>query len=730
MNQTVCNPVPLTNLWDGDGIGDPYLMRWNGTYYLYCSGCHEGVGFRVWTSEDMVNFTYQGAACDDERIYGAYAPEVLFFGGKFYMVTSPKGSGHYVLVSDSPLGPFKTISDNYGCGIDGSMFVDQDGKVYFSRAAHDGIRVHDMSIDGKIDVHSVPMKASFLGHWTEGPMIIRRDGRYFMTETGNHLLSRGYRIDYCVSHEGPNSGYRTLNDTTLLLETRDEFHGLGHSSNCVGPDMDTEYIIYHKYILNKRDVPHRRSCNMDRLHFNGDRMYAETTWWPAAAPTQPVCKTRNGEGMVEHPLGCALPEKTGDVYTAEVCFTMNADKATVFFADDAKITIGRCRRWKVELPEGEITGRLPEVVATDALLTVRISMKRGSLLISVNGIELFVGETALRGGAIGLDAESKPGFVGFSDVAQDSADHLAQKIVPGTFDAIRCRESGETVEGEKGCFAAVVKSGEKYTFPVNVVRDGKYHLLMTMKATAAPLTVTVNGETFTAEGCGTADKDGMEKRWLGRVALNGGVGEMTIEFGSDAAIDRISLLESDDYAPMQVVARGEDASEGKLQILGHKNVHSMIHKFSGFTCAENYGEGYVGAYSRDMAVRAVINMTPCSPTAGCAVFLRSRLESWFPHQVATGRIAYAVNVTPGAVKLTRQSYNNCEELASVTLSDEWPGQMTLVCRAEGNRITVQRETAVGTVTLIDVVDPMGLPCGRVGIDASGDGVGFESVEII
>ena len=87
-------------------------------------------------------------------------------------------------------------------------------------------------------------------------------------------------------------------------------------------------------------------------------------------------------------------------------------------------------------------------------------------------------------------------------------------------------------------------------------------------------------------------------------------------------------------------------------------------------------------------------------------------------------------MTPGAVKLTRQSYNNCEELASVTLSDEWPGQMTLVCRAEGNRITVQRETAVGTVTLIDVVDPMGLPCGRVGIDASGDGVGFESVEII
>ena len=84
-------------------------------------------------------------------------------------------------------------------------------------------------------------------------------------------------------------------------------------------------------------------------------------------------------------------------------------------------------------------------------------------------------------------------------------------------------------------------------------------------------------------------KDGMEKRWLGRVALNGGVGEMTIEFGCDAAIDRISLLESDDYAPMQVVADGNDVSEGKLQILGHKNVQSMIHKFSGFTCAENYG---------------------------------------------------------------------------------------------------------------------------------------------
>ena len=84
------NPYPLTDLWEGREIGDPFLMRHDGRFYLYCSS--GGLGIKCWVSEDMIRFDYYGFVCTDERTSGAYAPEVTYNAGKFWMVTSPRGS--------------------------------------------------------------------------------------------------------------------------------------------------------------------------------------------------------------------------------------------------------------------------------------------------------------------------------------------------------------------------------------------------------------------------------------------------------------------------------------------------------------------------------------------------------------------------------------------------------------------------------------------------------------
>lgn len=60
-----------------------------------------------------------------------YAPEVIYYNGKFYMTASPLGKGHYIFESDSPEGPFKTITGNIGRSIDGSFFIDKNENVYF-----------------------------------------------------------------------------------------------------------------------------------------------------------------------------------------------------------------------------------------------------------------------------------------------------------------------------------------------------------------------------------------------------------------------------------------------------------------------------------------------------------------------------------------------------------------------------------------------------------------------
>ncbi len=720
--KTVRNPYPLTDLWDGREIGDPFLMRHDGRFYLYCSSHSREPGIKCWVSEDMIRFDYHGFVCTDERTIGAYAPEVAYNAGKFWMVTSPRGSGHYLLVADSPLGPFEVVSDNLGVGIDGSIFVDDDGRSWFYRSSHQGIRVHEMPTPAEIDVRSRPIEASWLNHWTEGPMVIKRDGRYFLTDTGNHVCCRGYHIDYTVSREGADRGYRKLRDGMLLLETRDEYHALGHSCTCVGPDMDTMYIVYHKNIIGEYNNPLHRSLCMDRLFFNGDRMYVNATWWNQPAPRQPLCMSRDGEGLADGLLPVAAP----DTYTAEINVKLMAEEGSVCFSG-VTLTIGRDRHWALSTGE---TGVFPGNVNTDALIAVKVSLHKGLLVLCVNGMEFLRKQTGLGGGMIGVGEGCEPSFIGFSDVAQGSMEGRAPKSVPGAFDAVHGGLCGETAEGETGCRALVLQPGETASYALNVWKARPYHLAMTVKASDAPITLTVNGLPMTAQSTGAATGDGMEKRYFGMIGLDAGLQDMVIEAAANVAIDRIYLVEADELAPAVIIDKGEDVSGGGLHVIGHKQRGSMHRKFCGYTAAEGYGEGWYGgadwfgAHWRDCALHMVINTKPCAPEARISAYIRSDRETWHPHQVEAGRFAYAVHVTEHSIRLCKNEYSETL-LAEAPISMTWGGQMKLTLRAKGSRITVEDENGL----LLEYTDPMPLISGRVGFSAHTDGLGFEHVEV-
>lgn len=714
---TIRNPYALTDLWDGREIGDPFLMRHDGRFYLYCSSQSSRPGIKCWVSEDMIHFDYQGFVCTDERTTGAYAPEVAYNAGKFWMVTSPRGSGHYLLRADSPLGPFEVVSDNLGIGIDGSLFVDDDGRSYFYRASHQGIRVHDMPSPGEIDVRSRVIEASWLGHWTEGPQVIKRDGRYFLTDTGNHVLSRGYHVDYVVSHDGPDRGYRKLRDGILLLETRDEYHALGHSSTCVGPDMDTMYIIYHKNILNDWNHPLHRSMNIDRLYFNGDRMYCNATWWHQRAPKQPLCVSRDGVGLVDG----ELPVTAGDCFTAEINVRLTADVGVVSFAG-LTLTLHANRQWT--LSSGE-AGVFPENVAMDALVTVKVSLRKGQLVLCINGMEFLRKQTNVTGGRIGVGEGCAPSFIGLSDVAQGSEDSIAAKAVPGAFDAVHCLETEKhTSEGETGCTALALSAGETASFRLNVWQTRLYHLAVTVRANADTLHLVVNGQEMTATPTGACACDGMEKRYLGTISLPAGQSVLTLEAKEDVVLDRIFLSEADAFAPAVIIDGGEDVTNGALHVVGHKARASMHRKFCGYTAAEGYGEAWYGAQWRDYELHMTINMKPCSPDAQVSAYIRSGRESWHGDQVKASRIAYALHVRENKIVLAKQHYREWV-LQEAPLMVEWGSQLRLVLRVEGSHISVIGENGV----LLEATDPMPIVAGRVGVSAVTDGMGFEALSV-
>ena len=724
----VRNPRALTDLWDGREIGDPFLMRFDGKFYLYCSS-HGNAGVKCWVSCDMIHFEYYGFVATDPRIHGAYAPEVIYNAGKFWMVTSPRGSGHYLLRADTPVGPFEVITENLGNGIDGSQFVDDDGSSWFYRSSHQGIRVHKMPSPEEIDVRNQPIPASFLNHWTEGPQVIKRDGRYFLTDTGNHVCSKGYHIDYCVSHEGPDKGFRRLRDGMLLIETRDEFHALGHSSSCIGPDMDTYYIIYHKNILNERNWPLHRSLNIDRMYFNGDRLYTNATWWYQKAPKQPVCASRNGEGLEDAPFGLALEKAAGDIYTAEINFIMKGDSAKAHFSvkgdEGGAFEIQKDRKWILTINGDTEEGILPENVATDAIITVKISKFKENLIAYVNGMKVIGVSTVLKGGLIGISGDVIPHFIGFSDVAQGSDEGEHEKSVPGSFDAVHGFENEKSLcEGETGCQALFIKKGESAKYKINVWKTRKYALVMTVGASDNEIGVTVNGMPLTAAPTGVSTEDGLEKRYFGEIELTEGFGEMVITAENDVIIDRIYLIEKDDFTPAAVISKGDDVSNGKLSVIGHKAAGSMHKKFCGYTAAEGYGEAWFGGNWHDFEVKMLVNMKPCAPEARASAYIRTSRESWHPHQVAAGRFGYEMRITENKIELLRNDYMETK-LLEAPISVEWGSQISLTLRAEGNKISVK-----GDGIDLTFIDPMAHPIGRCGLSAHTDGIGFEEFSVL
>ena len=276
------NPKILSGEWDQYGVGDPYIMKYNGTFYLYISTRDNTVGVKCFKSKDLVNWSDAITCSTDPITRGAYAPEVIYWNGTFYMYTSPEGKGHYVLTSNSPMGPFINATGNLGHTIDGSVLIDDNGEWYFYYGGNNGIEGCHMPnptyLSNGVNINCQVGAGNHT--WTEGASAFKRNGKYYMLYTGNHVLSRGYRIDYAVSDVNPLGSYvPQAKQNPILISTEGTHTGLGHGTAFKGPDLDSYYFCYHNYV-NMGAYGPIRHYNLDRIAFNGDKLsiLGPTTW--------------------------------------------------------------------------------------------------------------------------------------------------------------------------------------------------------------------------------------------------------------------------------------------------------------------------------------------------------------------------------------------------------------------------------------------------------------------
>jgi xylan 1,4-beta-xylosidase len=577
---TYRNSFHLDKEWDFYGIGDPYVLRFNGRYYLYCSTKDYEKGVKVWSSENLVDWNYEGKVTEEEKTKGARGPEVIYWNGYFYMYASSRGEGHYVLRSEKPTGPFTLETDNLRLSIDGSVFIDDDGKFYFTHAGNQGIVGHEMKDPLNIDFSSKTLNA-YLQGWTEGSMIMKRNGLYYLTYTGNHVFSKGSRISYSIAQDSPIGNYVLPENNPIIINTEEPFNGLGNSSTVMGPDLDSYYIVYHNLIGRSIEGLPVRQMNIDRIVFNGQKLsvlgptYFNQpvpkradfyTWMAAIDPQNNYIKNiKDNDNYI-------LVDKNTDAnYTAEYNFYIkdvskineNSKIGAIFSYksenDFMHVSVNLMNKtldlYEVKNESNHIiaSAELPKDFNFSKLHSIKIDKCNNSLKVYFdNMLKISNNVSDTRGGKIGyIYSYVEPIFeyTAFNNDVSGSSDYETVKPVPGRIEAVQFLKGKErgyhsnskekavdsyrydseiktNLSSDKS-YSVKLNKGEWLSYNINVQEDSNYGLDFMVKKQKENLSVEIyiddiKIDAYKAAAEGSPDENEWAKIRIGELKLKSG----------------------------------------------------------------------------------------------------------------------------------------------------------------------------------------------------------------
>lgn len=770
---TYKNSFKLNDEWEDYGIGDPYILRYNGRYYLYCSTKDYKKGIKAWSSEDLISWKYEGLVTDEEISTGAYAPEVVYWNGYFYMYTSPAGKGHYVLKSDKPTGPFTVQTDNFGLSIDGSVFIDDDGKFYFTHASDKGIIGHEMTDPLTVDKTGKNLNA-YLNWWTEGSMIIKHNGLYYLTYTGNHVFSKGYRINYAVSEDSPLGNYTVPDNNPIVINTEEDFNGLGHSSTVLGPDMDSYYIVYHNLLGASKEGPPVREMNIDRLVFNGTRMSVlGPTNYEQPVPKMPDFYTwfksekaySNIEKITDNDNNISLIDKTTDSsYTAEYNFSIKDDSnilegskvGAVFSYNNesnymyASVNLNTKELELHNVNNGddhlEAVSQLTKEFDFKKLHSIRVEKMNNSVRVFFdNMMKINVEVTGISDGKIGYiykNLEPNFDYTAFTNSVNGVSDYDAFKPIPGKIEAVhfmKDKEVGyhtdktnkkedsyrndseiETNINLDKSYSVVLNEGEWINYNINVKDDGIFGFDFMKKQIEknASVQIYVDGvkkDSYKVSNEGPYDDDGWTKVQVGQIELQKGFHQLKVK-GSKSTLN----LKWIEFYKLDKLG---ETTFNQLDFYG-----TWINNNGEFSTASSSPLKAYGGSSNwgDYEIEGDIKLNSNKDTNGTGIMFRVTNESDFKLQVQDSFMGYRINLTKDSIILDRVNYGS-ETIKTVSAN---------INPDEYNHIKISVEKCNIKVYLGDMKKPVleyhdynAFMHGKIGIQTDNNEVSFKNITV-
>lgn len=740
--------------WYDYGTGDPFVMRWNGEYYLYMSTRDNETGVKCFISRDLVNWNYCGLCSTEDITKGAYAPEVYYYNGNFYMYTSPAGQGHYVLKSESPTGPFVKASENLGLSIDGSVFMADDGKWYFYHAGGSGIEVNRMTSPVSIEPFNTAVNAR-MGGWTEGPMVIQENGRYFITYTGNHVLSKGYRINYSVGSSPVN--FQPSEENPILIHTTGDIAGIGHSSTVKGPDLDSFYIVYHTLVGRASEGMPKREMNVDRIAFNGDRLdILGPTNTPQQLPDMPLVAEWFDDWLhLSADTRHLLEGELGADFTAEFNLALGSAEGSAgglfLFRDEDNYGCFRLRAGSqnVEVTVKEsgaesvysfpLIQSFDEPAALDVIQTFQIERSSDTAFLYFQDRLIGTFPCTISQGQLGYFTEGCDGWFGFlggSPYSGGNSIKTYSKPIPGTVQGVHCLSASDNVQATEGSSSTedIRGSGGSWAdYRINVERTDAFDFAISYASESGGaarlyLDNAVIMEDLELHPTGDSKTQHIVQKY--GVQLSEGEHTLRLEWDGSVTISEFSFSRHEDVVPF--TANFDEFPENILAADGQTwsirdGVLTLAHG------DQPVGKQVYGSEAwRDYEVSVDVTAAEGGMDAGIIFRVNNPATGGAGDDPMLGTYffqGYYAGITERALVLYKVNYGR-EELAQTAMEFELNRTYRITARAQGNDLTILVD---GEVCMEYTDDRRPFLCGAVGVrgllcSCSFDNLDLRSIE--
>ncbi|MDR0327954.1 MAG: glycoside hydrolase family 43 protein [Planctomycetaceae bacterium] len=289
-SRSVFGEFPETPQYDNavgliQNCADPFILKHDDVYYLYCSAGLRERGIRVYRSTNLVDWGepvgyHDGQALRSQDVWGErnfWAPEVYFLNGKFYMFLAIQ-ERIAVAESDSPLGPFiqkeqeqKPFEPDL-LKIDPHLFIDDDGEKYFYfvrfnrgneiwvAKLNDDLHSIDEStlklcLEASQDWENSRMEPAPGERINEGAFILKHKGVYYLTYSANNTVNPEYGVGYATS-DHPMGPWKKFSGNPILKRDGTTINGPGHHSFIHSPSGHL-YMVYHTHYNMERMQPRK-----------------------------------------------------------------------------------------------------------------------------------------------------------------------------------------------------------------------------------------------------------------------------------------------------------------------------------------------------------------------------------------------------------------------------------------------------------------------------------------